>query len=241
MLHRPVISNASVPCVMLGGFLLITCLSLTGLATRPAYGQSEAAASYSPGARSATTANTMLDSVVGNRHSRIKSQTTATGEIYHVASNGTVTAPNGLIVNPGCQAPLNKGAPASHAKYRFALGHRGKGFETVVIGVSDQPAPAFDLSDHPHTIRRATLSASFAPTGLYVLPSPCKSASTSDRALTMDAASALASADGNIFTLAGNRAALRDADTARPLPGGDVQLTSTTVSAQPSSPAQPTP
>lgn len=187
----------------------------------------ETTASYSPGARSSTTANTMLDSVVGNRHSRIKNQTAATGEIYHVASDGTVTAPNGLVVNKICQAPTNKILSSPHSKYRFQLGRHDQGFETVTIGVSTEPAPVYDKSKHSPTIRRATMSASFAPTGLYVLPLPCQIKSSSDRALTMDAASALASADGNIFTLAGNRSTLHDADTANTLPNGDIQLSST--------------
>lgn len=243
MLLCSMVRNMMHPSRFTKALLGVCATIISGLTCHTAHAQSEATAGYSPGARSATTANTMLDSVVGNRHSRIKNQTTATGEVYHIAANGTVTAPNGLIVNPGCQAPLNKTGAPSRAKYRFALGRRGKGFETVTIGVSDQPAPAFETSKNPPNIRRATLSASFAPTGLYVLPLPCKESSTSDRSLTLDAASALASADGNIFTLAGNRSALQDADTARPILGGDdVQLISTASSAQqPSSDGSTTP
>lgn len=208
--------------------VLYTVLNIVicGTMLQHSYAQSTAAG-YSPGARSATTANTMLDSVVGNRHSLIKTQTSATGEIYHVASDGTITAPNGLVVNNTCQAPANKILSSSHSKYRFVLNQNDKGFETVTIGVSTEPTPAYNTSKHPPKIRRATMSASFAPSGLYVLPLPCQNKSSSDRALTMDAASALASADGNIFTLAGNRSTLHDADTALTLPDGDIQLSST--------------
>ncbi|MXV43884.1 hypothetical protein GS501_02305 [Saccharibacter sp. 17.LH.SD] len=196
-----------------------------------AYAQDAApVAGYSPGARSTTSANTMIDSVVGNSHSPIKNQTSATGELYIVASDGTITAPNGLIVNPGCSKNGPHSGPTIHSKYRIGLKRRGKDFETVTIGVSDQPREAFLPEDKNHpTIRRATLSASFAPTGLYVLPLPCAHAGTSDHALTMSAASALAAADGNIFSLAGNRAVINNVDTAHPLPNGDIQLTSSST------------
>lgn len=216
----------------LAGFLLaaVSCLSCL-FPMRPALGQDVPVAGYSPGARSATTANTMLDSVVGNSHSPIKKQTSITGDLYHVAADGTVTAPNGLLVSPGgCQTPGTgsrlptapaKGSP--HPHYRFGTLRRGRGFETVTIGVSEQP----DLTTtglHAPKTRRATLNASFGPTGLYILPEPCSRTHPGDRALTLDAAASLASADGNAFTLAGNRSHEVPVNVARPLPDGDVEL-----------------
>lgn len=184
---------------------------------------------YAPAARSNTSGNTMIDSVVGNRHSPVKSQTTATGDLYHIASDGTVTAPNGLIVNPGC--PTNGGGPLPeiHSKYRFGFGRRGKGFETVMIGVSEEPArPTSKAAPVAHkTVRRATLNASFGPSNVFVVPHPCAYQNASDTTLTTDAASALAAADGNAFTLAGNRDTVEDIDTARPYLNGDVELVST--------------
>ncbi|MDF7674238.1 hypothetical protein PT277_02405 [Acetobacteraceae bacterium ESL0709] len=178
--------------------------------------QAQRAAGFAAGARSSTASNTMLDNVVGNRHSPVKSQTTATGIAYHIAHDGTIMAPNGLIVNDGC---LRQGGPETRKKsrYRFSFTPPEKNFETVLIGVSTQPDKT----------RKATLNASFGPPDLYVIPSPCKGDDQNDRALTMGAASSLASVNGNAFALAGNRNDVNDADTARTLPDGDVQLIST--------------
>ncbi len=218
---------------LLPAFSCLLCLSVI----QPAFGQAVPVAGYSPGARSATTANTMLDSVVGNSHSPIKKQTSITGELYHIAADGTVTAPNGLLVSPGgCQTP---GAPrlpvtlkerSPHAHYRFGTSLRhGKGFETVSIGVSEQPSIATTNPKAPKT-RRATLNASFGPTGLYILPEPCSRNHPSDRALTLDAAASLASADGNAFTLAGNRSHEIPVNVAQPLPNGDIELRNSALS-----------
>lgn len=174
------------------------------------------AAGFAAGARSSTTSNTMLDNVVGNRNSPVKSQTTATGAQYKVTSNGTIIAPNGLIVNSGC---LRRKNPTLHpdSRYRFTFTPSEKKFETVLIGVSTQPDKT----------RKATLNASFSPSDIYVVPSPCIGDEKNDRALTMGAAASLASVNGNIFALAGNRNDVIDADTATMMPNGDVQLIST--------------
>ncbi|MCX8667019.1 hypothetical protein J3T99_05255 [Acetobacteraceae bacterium B3987] len=204
--------------------------------TSPALGQSTPVAGYSPGARSATTANTMLDSVVGNTHSPIKKQTSITGELYHIAADGTVTAPNGLLVSPGgCQTPGTGSLPVASKKtaplapYRFGTLRHGKGFETVTIGVSAQPSITTSGPNAPRT-HRATLNASFGPTGLYILPEPCHRTNPSDTALTLDAAASLASADGNAFTLAGNRSNEIPVNTAQILPNGDVELRNSALS-----------
>lgn len=211
------------------------------LSPHHAWGQATPVAGYSPGARSATTANTMLDSVVGNAHSPLKKQTSITGDLYHIAADGTVTAPNGLIVPPGgCQTPsttrlpTGQAASAPNSHYQFGTGRRGKGFETVTIGVSEQPILATS-SPHPPTTRRATLNASFGPTGIYILPEPCTRSHPSDRALTLDAATSLASADGNAFTLAGNRSHEIPVNTAQRLPDGDIGLSNNAL-AGPTSP-----
>ncbi len=208
------------------------------------YAQSIPVAGYSPGARSATTANTMLDSVVGNSYSPVKKQTAATGDLYHISSDGTITAPNGLLISTGLgqasnQARLSSSQHAApvHSQYRFGLTRRGKGFETVIIGVSEQPTLTTSVHDAP-TARCATLNASFAPSNIYVIPGGCAHTGKSDRALTLDAATELANADGNIFTLAGNRSAEHYITDAHFLPNGDVELTST--SSHPSNmPASP--
>lgn len=221
------------------GFLLpaaLSCLLCVSF-IRPAFGQNVPVAGYSPGARSATTANTMLDSVVGNSHSPIKKQTSITGELYRVAADGTITAPNGLIVSPGgCQTPGTEGRLSTahektmpHPHYRFGTLRHGKGFETVTIGVSEQPDLTTTDRKAPRT-RRATLNASFGPTGLYILPEPCSRANPSDRALTLDAAASLASADGNAFTLAGNRSHEIPVNVAQTLPNGDVELRNSALS-----------
>ncbi|MBE1722805.1 hypothetical protein [Bombella apis] len=211
------------PALLAGGVLYVS-------APRSALGQSTPVAGYSPGARSATTANTMLDSVVGNTHSPIKNQTSLTGELYHIAADGTVTAPNGLLVSPGgCQTPGTAHLPTSmktavpHTPYRFGTLRHGKGFETVTIGVSTQPDLTTTDPKAPRA-RRATLNASFGPTGLYILPEPCARTGSSDSALTLDAAASLASADGNAFTLAGNRSSEIPVNKAETLPDGDVEL-----------------
>lgn len=209
---------------------------LSASITSPAWGQSAPVAGYSPGARSATTANTMLDSVVGNTHSPIKKQTSITGEVYRIAADGTVTAPNGLLVSPGgCQTPGTGPLPTSpkktapHTPYRFGTLRHGKGFETVTIGVSSQPSLTTSGPNTPRT-HRATLNASFGPTGLYILPEPCHKTNPSDTALTLDAAASLASADGNAFTLAGNRSNEIPVNTAQLLPNGDVELRNSALS-----------
>ncbi|UMM64449.1 hypothetical protein [Aristophania vespae] len=186
------------------------------------------AAGYAAGARSSTTSNTMLDNVVGNRQSPIKTQTKVTGAHYHITENGNVIAPNGLVVNAGCLRNSD-GTTPKQGKYRFDFTAQKKNFETVIIGVSDQPRISSEPLGHKdeHTDHRATLNASFGPTNFYVVPRPCINSKLNDRSLTMDAAASLASANGNAFALAGNRDDVIEADTAHILPNGDIELVST--------------
>lgn len=161
----------------------------------------EPLAGYAPGARSTTSANTMLDSVVGTLRSPIRQEANGSGLRYQVSNNGTVTAPDGTIVAPGCSGALIRSlptAPLSSSPARSSRTHsfrthssgnkQGKGFETVMIGVTDQPVPLIQVVKTPHGLKqkadpvlapRATLNASFGPAGLYVIIPPCRPATQS--------------------------------------------------------------
>ncbi|GBQ09501.1 hypothetical protein AA21291_0097 [Swaminathania salitolerans LMG 21291] len=185
---------------------------------------------FAPGARASASANPTLDSVVGNRPSPVKKQVKLNGAVYRVTPAGTLIGPDGKPVSGGCPAPgsvasgqfVAGGAPAEPAlKGVPGAGTGTRKDEAVMIGVTGFPVSHSPASP---SVDRATLNASFGPSGVYVMPAPCRATGKGRKALIADAAASLASAGGNVFALAGNREGLRQANEAHRLPDGDVLL-----------------
>ncbi|RUT26314.1 hypothetical protein C0V97_06160 [Asaia sp. W19] len=211
-------------------------LSIPCMAQRTEGAQS--AGGFAPGARASASANATLDSVVGNRPSPVKNEVSLGGITYRVSPQGVVSGPDGKAVAGGCPSPVSVasgqfvagGAPAEPA----LLGSHGAGIgagksEAVMIGVTKQ-APRIASSNAPPASgdmrNYATMNASFGPSGVYVLPHPCRISGAGKQAMIADAAASLASAGGNAFALAGNREGVQQVDRATLLPGGDVMLSS---------------
>lgn len=195
----------------------------------------QAAGGFAPGARASASANATLDSVVGNRPSPVKKELGLGGVVYRVTPQAVVIGPDGQAVSGGCPAPASVtagqfvagGAPAEPALNGSAgAGTGASKSETVMIGVSAQrPAGVNGAGKSPVLRPAATMNASFGPSGVYVLPDPCRVSGTDKRAMIRDAAATLASAGGNAFALAGNRDGLREANQVTPLADGDIVLT----------------
>ncbi|NVN42347.1 hypothetical protein HW537_00365 [Asaia siamensis] len=222
-----------------GRYFLLLVSALPFLAALPCHAQqtqsAQSAGGFAPGARASASANATLDSVVGNRPSPVKKALGLGGSVYRVTPQAVVIGPDGRAVSGGCPAPstvttgqfVAGGAPAEPALSGSAgAGTGATKSETVMIGVSDQrPAGAAGAGASPVLRPAATMNASFGPSGVYVLPVPCRISGTDKRAVIHDAAATLASAGGNAFALAGNRDGMREANQVAPLKDGDIELT----------------
>lgn len=215
---------------LLGGVL--TLLAAPQCRAQHAQGV-QSAGGFAPGARASASANATLDSVVGNRPSPVKQALGLGGVVYRVTPQAVVIGPDGQAVSGGCPAPASVtagqfvagGAPAEPAlSGSSGAGTGASKSETVMIGVSDQ-RPAGAAGASPHLRPAATMNASFGPSGVYVLPIPCRVSGTGKRAMILDAAATLASAGGNAFALAGNRDGMREANQVTTLEDGDIALT----------------
>lgn len=186
---------------------------------------------FAPGARASASANATLDSVVGNRPSPVRKEVGLGGVTFRVTSDGALIGPDGHSVAGGCPAPdtvaagqfVAGGAPAEPSlRDNAGVGTGAQKNEAVMIGVTDQAAAG---GRKPVLRPRATMNASYGPSGVYVLPESCRSTGHDRHAMIMDAAASLASAGGNAFALAGNRDGMRQANRATELPDGDIILT----------------
>ena len=233
------------PCLSLrsegrGGFFALAGLVASGaLLAPPCYAQkaesAQSAGGFAPGARASASANATLDSVVGNRPSPVSKEVGLGGMTFKVTPAGTLIGPDGHAVAGGCPAPdtvasgqfVAGGAPAEPAlRGSSGVGTGGKKDEAVMIGVTDQATAASgQKASRPGTLKPyATMNASFGPSGVYVLPNPCRNTGPDKHTMIMDAAASLASAGGNAFALAGNRTGVRQANRATLQPDGDVVL-----------------